>query len=158
MRQAVRIALGLIICIFCYGLSAQTVDWQWVKHAGGAQSDTGQSIVTDSNGNSYIIGDFIGSVNFGTFTLTSSVFNDIFIAKMDVNGNWLWAKKAGGSSSEYGTAIAIDGNGNCYVTGFFTGTSIFGETSLISSGSADIFIAKLDSNGNWLWAKKGCRN
>ncbi|HRU48088.1 MAG TPA: SBBP repeat-containing protein, partial [Candidatus Syntrophosphaera sp.] len=66
---------------------------------------------------------------------------------------WLWAKKAGGTGSDWGYGIAVDTSGNSYVTGYFKGTATFGSTNLTSNGGYDIFVAKLDSSGNWLWAK-----
>jgi len=129
-------------------------NWLWAKQAGGTSDDSGNSIAIDNNGNSYVTGYFRGSATFGTTTLTSSGDYDIYIAKLDSNGNWFWAKKAGGTSSDGGNSIAIDNNGNSYVTGYFSDSATFGTTTLTSSGDYDIYIAKLDSNGNWFWAKK----
>ena len=129
-------------------------NWRWAKQARGTSYDKGYSIAVDANGNSYVTGGFEESATFGTTTLTSSGNEDIFIAKLDINGNWLWAKKAGGTSYDYGCCIAVDDNGNSYVTGVFEGSATFGTTTLTSSGNEDIFVAKMDSNGNWLWAKK----
>jgi PKD repeat protein len=131
-----------------------TGNWLWAKKAGGSSHDYGYSIAVDNSGHSYVTGSFRGTAGFGSTTLTSSGGNDIFVAKLDSNGNWLWAKKAGGSSDDYGRSIAIDNSGNSYVTGYFPGTAGFGSTTLTSSGGNDIFVAKLDSSGNWLWAKK----
>lgn len=98
---------------------------------------------------------FSGSSTFGTTTLTSSGDKDIFVAKIDHNGNWLWANQAGGISYDYGRGIAVDDNGNSYITGEFEESATFGTTTLTSSGSYDIFVAKLDkSSGNWPWAKQ----
>ena len=129
-------------------------NWLWAKKAGGTSEDKGYSIALDDNGNSYVTGVFYGSATFGTATLTSSGNYDIFVAKLDSNGNWFWAKKAGGINDDYGWSISVDDNGNSYVTGVFYGSATFGTTTLISSGDADIFVAKLDSSGNWLWAKQ----
>jgi hypothetical protein len=131
-------------------------NWLWAQQAGGTSGDEGYSIAVDANGNSYITGCFWGSATFGATTLTSSGNEDIFIAKLDINGNWLWAKQAGGTSYDIGYGIAVDDNGNSYVTGYFSSIATFGNTTLTSSSSeyADIFVAKLDSSGNWLWAKK----
>jgi len=129
-------------------------NWLWAKQSGGTNSVVGNSIAVDSIRNSYVTGYFWGSATFGTTTLTSSGYEDIFIAKLDINGNWLWAKKAGGTYWDYGYSITVDANGNSYVTGIFYGNATFGTTILTSSGYYDIFVAKLDSNGNWLWAKK----
>ncbi|MDD4310381.1 MAG: SBBP repeat-containing protein, partial [Candidatus Cloacimonetes bacterium] len=129
-------------------------NYLWAKKAGGTSDDMGNGICTDSSGNSYVTGYFYGTTTFGSTSLSSSGSEDIFIAKLDTNGNYLWAKKAGGTSSDYGYGISTDSSGNSYVTGYFAGTATFGSASLTSSGSADIFIAKLDTNGNYLWAKK----
>ncbi len=130
-------------------------NWLWVKQAGGTSGDDGHNITVDDNGNSYVTGYYYsGIATFGTTTLTSSGYEDIFVAKLDSNGNWLWAKQAGGTGHDYGLSITVDANGNSYVTGYFDGSATFGTTTLISSGEDDIFVAKIDPNGNWLWAKK----
>jgi len=128
-------------------------DWLWANNAGGNDWDLSESITIDSSGNSYITGFFYGNANFGDITLTTNAGRDIFIAKVTSNGNWVWAKKAGGNGWDGGLSIAIDNSGNLYVTGFFASTASFGAISLTSVGGDDIFVAKLDLRGNWLWAK-----
>lgn len=134
-------------------LTAQSENWLWVNGAGGTSSDRGRAIATDAFGNSYVTGNFMGTATFGSTNFTSNGSDDIFIAKVDRFSNWIWVKTAGGANVDAGYGIAIDSNGNCYVTGYFQGTSSFGGTSLVSNGASDIFICKLDTNGNWLWAK-----
>ena len=129
-------------------------NWLWATKAGGSSYDYGHSIAIDDNGNSYVTGEFVGTATFGSYSLTSSGINDIFVAKMDATGNWLWATKAGGSGNDYGYDIAIDDNGNSYVTGQFWSNATFGSYSLVTSGYYDIFVAKMDTTGNWLWATK----
>ena len=148
--------LLFILALCSIALFAQNLNWLWAKQAGGISGDKGYSIAVDAYGNSYITGYFRESATFGTTTLTSSsdYGSDIFVAKMDINGNWLWAKQAMGTYSNYGNDIAVDANGNSYVTGYFWGNATFGTTTLTSSGQYDIFVAKMDSNGNWLWAKQ----
>ncbi len=137
-------------------LIAQAPDWQWATQAGGSNSDTGFSISVDANGNSYVSGYFKETATFGAFTLTSSGSRDVFVAKFDTDGNWQWAKQAGGSSSDKGWEISVDANGNSYVTGNFAETATFGAFTLTSSGMLDwdVFVAKLDTDGNWQWAKQ----
>ena len=151
---------SMILCIMVLFmtsavLTAQVPEWQWATRAGGASSDYGFNISVDAYGNSYVTGYFSGTVTFGDFTLTSSGSADFFAAKMDSDGNWLWAKRAGGSGNERGYGIIVDAYGNSYVTGFFFGTATFGDFTLTSSGLGDVFVAKMDSDGNWLWAKGG---
>ncbi|MEN6446026.1 MAG: SBBP repeat-containing protein [Candidatus Cloacimonas sp.] len=145
----------LFIIVLCsIALFAQNEDWLWAKQAGGTDYDEGKSIAVDVNGNSYVTGYFAQSATFGANILTSIGEVDIFVAKLDRNGNWLWAKQAVGSGVVHGYGIAVDANGNSYVTGGFSGSATFGTTTLTSSSWGDIFVAKLDSNGNWLWAKQ----
>jgi len=147
--------------LFCFTLNAQ-VNFVWAKQIGSSFIDNGNAIAVDANGNSYTTGSFNGTVDFdpgaGVYTLTASGSTDIFICKLDVNGNFVWAKSMGGTSnSDVAWAITLDGSGNIYTTGFFSGTADFdpgaGIANLTSAGGSDIFISKLDASGNYVWAK-----
>ena len=128
--------------------------WQWAVKAGGSSADVSNGIAVDSSGNAYVTGGFQGTAAFGSISLTSDGSRDIFIAKLSSSGSWQWAVRAGGSSAEGPNGMAIDSSGNAYITGIFTGTTTFGNTSLMSSGFYDIFIAKLSSSGSSEWAVK----
>jgi hypothetical protein len=125
----------------------------WAHGAGGPGYEGGQSVATDSAGNCYVTGGFEGSISFGTVTLTTSGFADVFVVKYDPNGNLLWARNAGSSTIDVGSSIAVDGLGNCYVTGYYSGSMTIGASSLPNAGNEDIFIAKYDASGSLLWAK-----
>ncbi|MDD4223910.1 MAG: SBBP repeat-containing protein [Candidatus Cloacimonetes bacterium] len=127
-------------------------NWLWAVSAGSAASDYGRSIITDGVGNVYITGSFEGTATFGSIILESTGYADIFVAKLDCSGNWIWAKKAGGTAYDEGFAIATDEAGNVYITGYFVNAANFGAYTLPSNGYEDIFVARLDTNGNWLWA------
>ena len=134
-------------------------DWLWAKRAGGStDSNVGIGIAVDSSFNAYVTGYFTGSsADFGNTTLNSSGSSDVFVAKLDSSGDWLWAKRAGGAAVDDGSGIAVDSSGNAYLTGGFFGSSAdFGNTTLSKSNSSrsDVFVAKLDSSGDWLWAKR----
>ena len=132
----------------------QTPNWIWTKGAGSSGADVGNSVVVDGSGNSYVTGSFNSSITFGTVTLTSSGNKDFFVVKYDASGNVLWAKNGGGSNAEEGRGIAVDANGNVYVTGYFQSSSItLGTATLTNSGLADFFIVKYDASGNVVWAK-----
>ncbi len=130
------------------------------KFTGGGFSC--QSIKVDSALNIFVVGGFAGTADFdpgpGTFFLSSSGGNDAFILKLDANGNFLWARKAGASvNSDEFMDIDIDKNGTIYLVGTFVGTVDFdlgaGINNLISSGR-DGFILKVDSVLNFVWIKK----
>ena len=128
----------------------------WAQQLGGTFPDTGISIAADTLGNTYVTGAFNGTATFGNTTLTSTSFgySDAFIAKFDSNKNVLWAQKLGGTLTDFGLGITVDGAGNSYATGFFSGIATFGSTTLTSADDEDAFITKLDSSGNVLWAQK----
>ena len=129
-------------------------NWLWAVQAGGTGYEEGFGIAVDGAGNAYVTGFFEGTATFGSHTLTASEENEIFAAKLDTDGNWLWAVQAGGVEADEGHGITVDGAGNAWVTGFFRGTTTFGSHTLTASSGSDIFVAKLDTDGNWLWAAK----
>jgi len=134
----------------------------WAKQMGEASSDQGFSIAVDDSGNVYTTGYFQGTADFdpgaGVFNMTSAGFTDIFVSKLDLLGNFVWAKQMGGVSGDQGHSIAVDSSGNVYTTGRFEGTADFdpgaGTFNMTSAGSADIFVSKLDLLGNFVWVKQ----
>ncbi|KYK31485.1 MAG: hypothetical protein AYK22_07860 [Thermoplasmatales archaeon SG8-52-3] len=133
-------------------------DWLWAVGAGGTFNDEGSGIAVDLEGNVYITGVFYDTAWFGNITLTCTGYQDVYVAKIDTNGNWLWAIRAGSHPGEAAYGIDVDSSGNVYITGHFMYKTTFGNTTLESKGSADVFIGKLDTNGNWLWAVGGGGN
>jgi hypothetical protein len=134
----------------------------WVKQMGGAGNAEGRSITTDANGNVYSTGTFSGTVDFDPAVditnLTSAGEYDIFIQKLDSNGAFLWVKQMGSLNYDWGLGITTDATGNIYTIGNFSGTVDFdieaGTVNLTSIGDFDCFILKLDTNGNFVWAKQ----
>ncbi|MBP6335681.1 MAG: SBBP repeat-containing protein [Bacteroidia bacterium] len=134
----------------------------WVRGAGGTQTDISNSVTSDDDGNAYITGVYRNSIEFGSTTLTGSNNGAaaVFTVKYDAGGNVMWAKSSGGfPSSGYGKGISTDGNGNCYVTGYFNSPEIyFDNVTLNNAGIDDIFVLKYDSLGNIVWAKSAGGN
>ena len=147
-----------LVCIVVFLGSmvyAQTdPQWLWASGAGGSGADEASRIAVDSAGNSYVAGYFSGTADFDGISLTSAGATDIFVAKLDPDGNWLWAKRAGGTMADDAYGVCTDGDANVNITGYFKSTALFGTISLTSSGAEDIFVAKLDANGNWLYAER----
>ena len=120
----------------------------------------GESIITDSSGNVYIVGSLFGSVDFnpngGVTVLSSNGDSDIFVAKLTNAGSLVWAKSTGGTLYDIAKNIAIDSNGNLLISGGFRGTTDLDPSAatfpLTSEGNRDVFILKLDNDGNFIWA------
>jgi len=70
-------------------------------------------------------------------------------------GNFLWSRGSGGTGSDEAFGVAVDGNANCYVGGWFQGTATFDGTNLVSQGGRDAFLVKYDSAGRLQWAARG---
>lgn len=137
----------------------------WAVSMGGTSDDEGYSITVDTSGNVYTTGIFSGTADFdpgpGTTTLTGAGSDDIFVSKLDTDGNFIWARSMGGGNGDVGNDIAVDSYGNVYTTGYFRNTADFdpgaGSFPLSTPGNTadeDIFISKLDSSGNFVWAKR----
>lgn len=132
----------------------------WTKQLGGTGEDNAYSTGRDASGNIYLSGTFTGTADFdpgvGTNTLTSAGAKDIFIAKLDMNGNHLWASRMGGSTGDYSYSVNTDASGNVYTTGTFTGTADFDPGAVVfnltSAGSSDIYVLRLDASGNFGYA------
>ena len=130
------------------GIFVQKLDangnFQWAKSLGGSSfsDNIGYSIALDTSNNVYITGEFNGNV---------------FVQKMDTNGNILWEIFLESSLICIGFSIVVDTSGNVYTTGYFQGTVDFdpgtGISNLTAFGTRGIFVQKLDTNGNFLWAK-----
>lgn len=123
------------------------------KMGGGPKSDKALGICLTGN-SIYLTGKFVGTANFAGTYVTAAGGAEIFVAKYTTDGVFQWAKKAGGTGDDEGYAISSDLSGNCYVTGYFSGSANFSGVTLNSYGSKDIFVAKYNTNGSLLWVKK----
>ncbi|RAK68184.1 SBBP repeat-containing protein [Hymenobacter edaphi] len=142
-------------------------NYLWVRSAGGPDGDGIGALAVDAAGNAYVTGVFgyrvtgptpaSVSATFGSTTLTTTTpaVDNKFVAKLDANGTWLWARRMDTGTSR----LAVDATGNAYLTGSFnTATATFGSTTLSNAGTGSYgtsaFLAKLDAAGTWLWAKQ----
>jgi len=143
-------------------LIPQAQNFQWAKSIGATTgNDVGQSTILDQSGNIYTTGYFTDVTDFdpgaGILNLTSAGGTDIFILKIDPSGHLLWAVSFGSNGDDQGRSITVDASGNVYATGSFNGTVDFdpgpGTTNLITAGKTDIFVVRLNTSGNFVWAK-----
>ncbi len=123
-------------------------------------SDYGLGVARDSAGNIYVTGRFARKATFGATTLTSKAPDEVFVAKADRQGKWVWAV-AGKTSRAFGHGVAVDDSGHVYVTGFFEGDTsasggyraFFGAHKVVaSSAEREVFVARVDRAGKWAWA------
>lgn len=142
--------------------------FSWVKQFKGIKDHQSAAISIDHEGNVFTTGYFKDTVDFdpgnGTANLvSSSTYGNVFISKLDNDGDFVWAKRLGGTELIRAKSVKTDTAGNIYTMGIFGGTIDFdpnaGTQILITSmgpygwSNGNIFISKLDNDGNYIWAK-----
>jgi hypothetical protein len=150
-----RILLTLLLTL-PITLSAQ--QWNWAASAGGGGNvDFCFGIATDSQGNAYWVGSLSGTVDFGCGTITDGNSDVMgFIAKRSPDGACQWVRAITvGFNDAWAYAVAIDAEDRIYVTGSYNGNADFGSgITLNSLGVDDIFLARYDTAGTCLWARR----
>ena len=164
-----RTLLTLSLVVTVLSIDAQVPYLQWAKSLGGVSTQEtvfSNSIAIDKNGNVYTAGIIKNGTadldpGTGTYNLDFPLNGSMFISKLDAAGNFVWAKQFGNgavANSYPVVAISVDKSGNVYATGGFQGTGDFDPgvavVNLTSAGDEDIFILKLDTNGNFVWARR----
>ena len=152
---------GTALDAFIVKLS-QSGEFLWAKSFGGVTwNDVATAISSDDSGNLLITGYFRSSVDFnsgtGTDNHTSNGGDDVFITQLDSSGNYNWTRTFGGSGKDHPNSITTSPLGYVYTSGTFNGTVDFDPSGSNndhqSTGASDVFVQKLDSSGNFLWAK-----
>ncbi len=165
MKKYFNLQFLWVSCFVAVSIAANAQRLEWANNMGGSNMSAQHSraVTVDGGGNTYIIGDFQeGPADFdpgpGTENLLGVGERDIYIAKYDKDGNYVWAKSIGGKVTVMGIDIVTDELNNVYVYGRFTDTADFdpgpGMANLPATpGAIHTFLAKYDSNGNYIWAK-----
>jgi hypothetical protein len=132
----------------------------WAHTFGSTDYDYIFGVKVDAAGNVHVVGTFLGTVDFdpgpGTQSVTATgLFSDVFVLKLDTDGNFVWVSPIVGPRSEIGYAVELDASGNVYAMGQFSDTPDFdpgaGTANLTAVNPSDLFVLKLDSDGNFLW-------
>ncbi|MBI4702843.1 MAG: hypothetical protein HY744_17135 [Deltaproteobacteria bacterium] len=115
----------------------------WAKCFGDASSQSARAVAVDSSNNVILSGRLTGgTIDFGGGPLTSAGGSDVFLAKLDPQGNHLWSKRFGDDQHQIDSSVAADAEGNAFIAGPFRGTVDFGGGPLMSAGFEDVFAAK----------------
>ncbi len=154
-----RIVVSNTFGVVTSAVAQLTVDvapeFVWLRSAGGVQDDAAQVIATDSQGNVFVAGYVKTNAWFGAQATTNAGLEDVFLAKYSADGALQWVNTAGGSSGDFGLALAVDSSDNPVIAGAFASArATFGPYTLTNAGSPDIFLAKYDTQGALLWAKR----
>jgi hypothetical protein len=130
-------------------VQAQSPQWKWATQSTGSGTTQVKNIAVDAAGNTYVVGFFTETAQFGAVTLVSKGRSDLFVAKLSAAGHWEWALSTGGSESDAATGVIVDATGQVFVAGNFSTQANFGPTTLTSKGGMDIFVAQISAQGQW---------
>ncbi|MDH5257285.1 MAG: hypothetical protein OEX07_04735, partial [Gammaproteobacteria bacterium] len=149
--------INQVVVLLVFLCSSGIAQAEWPIEFGNSNHEAVVDSIVDSQGNTIIVGRFNGSTSFkksdgAELVLNGVAQDDIFVAKFDSSGTFLWAQKAAGTANGRIFKVDVDPSDNVYISGHLFGTA----SATLSFSSITLnrgkFIAKLDNNGNWLWA------
>lgn len=121
-------------------------DKEWLKVHGGAQNDLALSVIPSPSGGGYVMAGYTNSHD----TAMAYRFEDAWVVKLDKTGDTVWQRKLGGSGVDIANAVTAATDGS-YV---MAGRTISSDGDVSGhNGADDVWIVKLDGNGNILWEK-----
>lgn len=142
----------------CDGNACSDCDWSFL--AGDVNNQVLTGMAVDSSGNTVVVGYFTGTLKLqnnakGTSTTLNAAGElNYFTAKFDTSGDVLWAKGFGGvGGSGLSLTTVVRSNGDIGIAGGLSTSTSFGGKPLSVVGLQDIFVVKLDSEGNHIWSK-----
>ena len=156
----------LLLSMLLLGTIANAQEYFGTSTFGDTSIEIPYRSAMDSQGNVYAAGIYSGTITVGSTTVTWAGGNaDGFLAKYDNDGNPIWVKSFGGAADDVAIDVAVDANDNLYITGYFQGAGALAFDADPGPGvylleqlapflSRDCFIIKLDSNGDFVWAKQ----
>lgn len=155
--------ITLLIFTFLSQITFSQLDWAINSGPSSFSEElTSAAMVVDDTGNSYTCGSFYNTIDFDPGPLTdyrTSINNwNVYVRKLNANGELLWVVTMGGSKEEKGLGVSLDNNQHIVITGWFEDTADFdpgpGFSYLYAPQFAqNAFAVKLDSSGNYLWSK-----
>ncbi|WP_437609639.1 SBBP repeat-containing protein [Sorangium sp. So ce834] len=124
----------------------------WGKAFGGTGSDVCTRVAYTNDG-VIVAGTYDNTLRIDGSSLGNDGGTDVFVAKLDTNGDLDWMNKISGPAADTVHGLAVDAEGNIFVAGSFTdGAKVFGVEDLNSAGGEDIFVSKIDAAGNHVWS------
>ena len=115
----------------------------WSRVGQGPAVDYGLGVATDGQGNSFLTGEFTEIFKLGGEELRSRGSTDVYVAKFDAKGTLRWITQGGGDKGDNAYTMVCDAQGNLFFGGSFGGTAKFGDATITSGGSNDLYGAKL---------------
>lgn len=124
----------------------------WAKLYGSSTAG-GEGVATSAAGDVFVAGDHQGDIDFGGGVLGNKFGANVYVARLDGDGNHIWSHTYGDATSQHVNGLAVDAMGRAVLAGQYSGMIDFGGGALTTAGNDDIFVAKLDTHGCQVWSK-----
>lgn len=131
---------------------------QWQYNIGSTKSDLLHAMTTDALGAIYTTGMFSDTLLLETDTMLYAPVQTVFIVKHNQQGQLEWARMIESQSVVLIEKMITDANGNVYLTGAFQDSLMLDSIALVGQASKTVFVAKMNAQGHFLWAKKASYN
>jgi hypothetical protein len=118
----------------------------WAKYWGDSSNQYATKIIVDGDDNPIIMGRAFGKIDFGGGELDAEGTDDIFVAKLDAEGDHIWSRIFGGVDPDRAERMTTDSENNVIITGTFTGDADFGWGPVSAVGERDAVVIKLDAD------------
>ena len=153
-RNMIRRLLLLSLFVVLVFSSAFSQTFVWGTTLAGSSSQWIRDVDVDPDGNVIVGGWSYSNASIDTIDLTCIAYDGI-VAKLNSDGDALWAQRVGGTSQDGISLVEADMDGNVLVAGFFFGTASIGDTTITGTSSTDYdaYVAKFDPDGDLLWVK-----
>lgn len=157
MRRALTLVVASLLTVLGLGCSqiafATAPNATWALRFAGSGTDYVRAVATLADGSTIVGGSFSNSMTLGSQTLVSAGGEDVFLARVRMDGTIAWAVRGGGTGLDRGFGITHGAPGTVVYAGYFTGSATFGTVSAPGTGSSrDTFIASVDvDTGTFNW-------
>ncbi|MBN2725421.1 MAG: hypothetical protein JXR95_15255 [Deltaproteobacteria bacterium] len=128
---------------------------QWLTSIQGPLNNSPTDLVVDLHDKVIISGNYFGGITLGSHILDSPSGPDVYFAKFDSSGSFIWAKSSDDSNGKSGSSLSVDSSDNIYASGSFSGSAEFDGYSVTSNGGHDVYVLKMNTDGTALWLKSG---
>lgn len=127
--------------------------WRWALSGGSVLDDEIAGVTIDGEGNHILAGAFWFSAAFGSIALEAGTNpKGIFLLKVSPLGEVSWGVAVNGTGLKGAGGVGTDQQGNIWLTGYFGGELLIGDTTLTASGQTNLFLAKFNPQGQLIWA------
>lgn len=141
----------LLTLLLTTTVSAQDMQWTTSHHIGSTGQDRMRDMVTEADGDVYMLIEFSETLTVGDHSFTSKGYTDVALVKSSADGTIFWAQQIGSAKKDYGYGVDVHTDGSVAIAGSFGDDVTVGNKVIQSGGATDGYLAKFNGNGQLQW-------